>query len=660
MTEKLKMEQNPLSVTVEKIKEICPAAVTSEGKIDFEELKTALSDDVAADAIEKYEFTWVGKNTAKAEANRPIRKTLRPVVADSKNWDTTKNLYIEGDNLDALKLLQESYLGKVKMIYIDPPYNTGNDFVYCDEFAAGCEEYLDKKGQCDSDGNRLFKNTETNGRFHSDWCTMMYPRLKVARDLLTDDGVIFISMDYHELTNLKKICDEVFGEGNLLGVLSVINNLKGRSDSAFFATCNEFLLVYSKQKLIANINGFEVEDEEIDNDYKFEDEISKYKPIGFRKTGNGWKREDRPYMFYPVIFKNDNFNTVSPEEYKKIYNETSNTFDDAYVKSLKDKYEKLGYEFILPTDESGNYGRWRWGLETFFKEKDINLVFNSAHSLCTKMRATIEDGSVRVKTAKTLWYKPEYDTGTAGKILKKLFDKDIFDNPKSPIYMYDILKVGSNKDSLILDFFSGAATTAHAVMQLNAEDGGNRRFIMVQLPEECDTDSEAFKAGYKNICEIGKERIRRAGEKIKAEHPDKDLDIGFRVLRIDSTNMKDVYYKPSDMTQETLLDSIDNIKNDRTDLDLLFGVMVDCGLPLDMPIETKTCDGKKYYVVNGGDYLVACFESEISEKLVYEIANLKPTIAVFRDSSFADAKDKVNVTEIFKNITGRDDCVKVL
>lgn len=616
MIEKLKMEQNPLSVTVEKIKEICPAAVTSEGKIDFEELKTALGDDVAADAIEKYEFTWVGKNAAKAEANRPIRKTLRPVVTDSKDWDNTKNLYIEGDNLDALKLLQESYLGKVKMIYIDPPYNTGNDFVYCDEFAAGCEEYLDKKGQCDSDGNRLFKNTETNGRFHSDWCSMIYSRLKIARDLLSDDGVIFVSIDDHEVANLRKIGNEIFGENNFIAqviwerAFAPVNLMK------HFSPSHDYLVVFAKNIEKAACNGIPRSDETNER-YSNPDND----PRGV------WSSSDI---------------SVGPAVESNIYTITTPS----------------GRRVQPPAGRS-----WRLSEKAFSERlQDNRIWFGPDGDGVPRIKRFLSELRKTGVTPMTIWKYTEVEhSQTATQKLAQLFDgKKFFDYPKPVALIERCIQLYSNSDSVILDFFSGSATTAHAVMQLNAEDGGNRRFIMVQLPEKCEEESEAFKAGYKNICEIGKERIRRAGEKLKAENPDKDLDVGFRVLRIDSTNMKDVYYKPSDTTQKTLLDAVDNIKADRSDMDLLFGVMVDCGLPLDMPIETKTCDGKKYYVVNGGDYLVACFEPEISEKLVYEIANLKPTIAVFRDSSFADAKDKVNVTEIFKNITGRDDCVKVL
>ena len=616
MTTKLKMEQAPLTDAVAKLKEICPSAVTSEGKVDIEQLKTFFGTEVTEDTFEKYEFTWVGKNAAKIEANRPIRKTLRPVVEDSKNWDTTKNLYIEGDNLDALKLLQESYLGKVKMIYIDPPYNTGNDFVYCDEFAIGCEEYLEKKGACDADGNRLFVNTETNGRFHSDWCSMMYPRLKLARDLLSDDGVIFISIDDREISNLRKICDEIFGAYN------------------FVAQCAR------KAKTVTNDSKFGLNSQ---HDYcvLYAKAISNIKLFGNKKTFSNYTNPDNdPKGAWtsadPVANRGGAkpFDIVNPitGQVDKPRNNTTWCFNYEsfcrYVKEgrikFKEKVNENGRGFIFK----------RYKNEIADLYSPVDSLF-AAGSDFLNQKGTRE--------------------------LADLLGNNIFDFPKPVDYVHKLVQIALTTDNnaIVLDFFSGSATTAQAVMQLNAEDGGNRRFIMVQLPEKCDEDSETFKAGYKNICEIGKERIRRAGDKIVAETGKTDLDIGFRVLRVDSTNMEDVYYKPSDTTQTNLLEAVDNIKTDRSDMDLLFGVLVDCGLRLDMPIETKKTDGKTYYVVNNGD-LVACFEQNVSDKLIYEIANMKPTCAVFRDSSFGDAKDKINVSEIFKNITGSDECVKVL
>ena len=618
MIEKLELEQNPLSGTVEKIREICPAAVTRDGKIDFEELKTSLATDVAEDTIEKYEFTWVGKNAAKAEANRPIRKTLRPVVADSKDWDNTKNLYIEGDNLDALKLLQESYLGKVKMIYIDPPYNTGNDFVYCDNFKMGCAEFIEKSGQCDADGNRLFANTKTNGRFHSDWCSMMYPRLKIARNLLTDDGVIFISIDDNEVANLRKICDEVFGEDNFVALVPRLTSAQRPSQEKYISKTNDYIVVYAKSK-----------------QYDFNRVIQ-------RDLTN---------------LKHDNRGAYIEGDTSPILASATQGY------SAGGDYDiEVNGKIYKPVDSRGNRRRWLWTEERMRKAIELGIVVETASSLRVRnyidkefqvgTNILVDKDPNLIMTSNDLM-NSKYVNNLGTSLLSDL-DIDDFDFPK-PISLLDtLLKLATNKNAVILDFFSGSATTAHAVMQLNAEDGGNRRFIMVQLPEKCDNGSQ-----YANICEIGKERIRRAGEKIKAENPGKDLDIGFRVLRVDSDNMADIAKRPSDITQGQLKLDVENIVPERSDLDLLFGVMVDCGLMLDMPIETKQMDDKTYYVVNHGD-LVACFEKNIPEKLIYEIARMNPVCAVFRDSSFAEPKDKINLAEIFKNITGNDKCVKVL
>ena len=632
--------------------------INADGKlvraIDFDKLRQELACEVVEGAEERYQFTWPDKRNAIRLANSPINKTLRPCREESVDFDNTENLYIEGDNLEVLKLLRENYLGKVKMIYIDPPYNTGNDFVYNDDFAMGKAEFEANSGLFDEEGNRLtdpmVQNTESNGRFHTDWLNMIYPRLKVAKDLLADDGVIFISIDHNEVLNLSKVGDEVFGAHNRIGLLSVVNNLKGRSDDRFFATCNEFVLVYTKNHASYIINGFELEDEELDSDYEKQDEISYYKLIGFRKTGNAWKREERPYMFYPVLFKDGLFSTVSEDEFSLIY--TNNTFNDTFVDSLTSEYTQLGYKVVWPKTEDGVYGRWRWGKETFFQQKDINLEFNNAGTLCTKMRATFEDGSIRMKSAKTLWYKPEYDTGSSAKLLKSLFvNAGIFDNPKSLIYLKDIIKIATNNDSLILDFFSGSATTAHAVMQLNAEDGGSRKFIMVQLPEKTDEKSEAYKAGYKNICEIGKERIRRAGKKIKEENTAKEgierLDTGFRVLKLDESNMADVYYTPADTQQTLAFDAlVDNIREGRTAEDLLFQVLPECNLPLSSKIEIREIHGKKVFVVEDG-YLMACFDNDINDAVITDIAKEKPYYFVMCDRSIASDSVADNFDQIF-------------
>lgn len=609
---------------------------TSEKKVykravNFELLKQMLSPDVV-DGDEAYEFTWVGKKAAIVEADKPIRKTLRPCVAESKDWDTTENLYIEGDNLEVLKLLQESYLGKVKMIYIDPPYNTGNDFIYADDFVRSQEEENEQMGMYDEDENRLFKNTDTNGRFHSDWCSMIYSRLMLARNLLTDDGVIFISIDEHEVDNMRKMGSEIFGEENFIAQLIIVSNQKGRNDSKHFAICHEYLLVFGKYKFVAN--GLPLTEEQraafnlVDEDGNF------YQLRDLRKRGNADRRTDRPLMYFPIFY---NSNT----------HETSLT-------------EKEGSIEIVPTLSNGEDGRWRWGKDRVQKNLSIIEPFYSARTqkwgvnyrvyLDPKLNPLDDsEEDEKLSKAKTVWNGGDISSDVAKRTLKSLLGCAPFDFPKAVALLQKAVQIGTVKDSIILDFFSGSATTAHAVMQLNAEDGGHRKFIMVQLPEKCDEASEAYKAGYKNICEIGKERIRRAGDKIKSESPmtTQDLDIGFRVLKLDDTNMKDVYYAPDDYDQGMLAGLESNIKDDRTDLDLLFGCLIDWGLPLSLPYKSEQIDGCTVHTYNDGD-LIACFETNIPESVVKEIAQRKPLRAVFRDSGFASSPEKINVFEIFK------------
>ena len=634
MTEKLKQEVNPLSEVVQQVAQICPAAV-QDGKIDFERLRTEWSADLNEPDVESYNFTWVGKNAAIAEANKKIRKTLRPVKADSKDWENTQNLYIEGDNLDVLKLLQESYLGKVKMIYIDPPYNTGNDFVYCDDFTLGCEEYIEKKGQCDIETNeRLFRNTETNGRFHSDWCSMIYPRLKIARDLLSDDGVIFISIDDHEVANLRKICDEVFGESNFQVIFPRVTKKGGKSSDAT-AKNHDYILMY-KKSANADITGIAHDDEGYCNKDEFFEERGYYKlnqtldydSLGYVKS-----------LDYPIVIDGETF----------------------YAGGSKEDYERR---------QQGTHGRadwgwrWRWSLDLFefgVKNNFIEVKRGGQRPrIYTKTYQNVKIEKVnnayeivkidRTKPLSTLEFVDnQYSNDNATKNISDLIGKGIFEYTKPISLLKTLQSLIRDKNYTVLDFFSGSATTAHAVMQLNAEDGGNRKFIMVQLPEATDEKSEAYKAGYKNICEIGKERIRRAGDKIMSEHPDAKIDTGFRVFRLDDTNMKDVYYKPVDTAQDSLLDMVDNIKPDRTDMDLLFGAMLERGLMLNMPVEEVQSNGITYYVVNNGD-LIACFAENIPESVIREIANRRPLQALFRDSSFAESKDKINLTEIFKNV----------
>ena len=617
--DKLRMESPDMtSQNIDRIADLFPNCITEmldeehstpekkvyKRAVNFELLKQMLSPDVV-DGDEAYEFTWVGKKAAIVEANKPIRKTLRPCVAESKDWDTTENLYIEGDNLEVLKLLQESYLGKVKMIYIDPPYNTGNDFIYADDFMRSQEEENEQMGMYDEDENRLFKNTDTNGRFHSDWCSMIYSRLMLARNLLTDDGLLFVSIDDNESATMRELLDEVLGAGNFVAciVWQKIHSIK--NDAKYFSENHEYALVYAK-----NINSIKLNllprTEEMNARYKNPDND----PRGAWQSGDLVASGER---------SNGHFIVKSP---------------------------KTGKEFDVPQGK-----HWVYSQENLLTLVNDNQIWfgDDGNSFPRKKRflSDVQDG----RTPNTLWLCDEVGHNqTAARELKALFDDNkYFDFPKPVSYIQQMLLLGTSKESIILDFFSGSATTAHAVMQLNAEDGGHRKFIMVQLPEKCDEASEAYKAGYKNICEIGKERIRRAGDKIKSESPmtTQDLDIGFRVLKLDDTNMKDVYYAPDDYDQGMLAGLESNIKDDRTDLDLLFGCLIDWGLPLSLPYKSEQLGGCTVHTYNDGD-LIACFDANIPESVVKEIAKRKPLRAVFRDSGFASSPEKINVFEIFK------------
>ncbi len=593
--------------------------------INFELLKQMLSPDVV-DGDEAYEFTWVGKKAAIVEANKPIRKTLRPCIEESKNWDSTENLYIEGDNLEVLKLLQESYLGKVKMIYIDPPYNTGNDFIYADDFMRSQEEENEQMGMFDEDENRLFKNTDTNGRFHSDWCSMIYSRLMLARNLLTDDGVIFISIDDNEVFNLKQICDEVFGNGNFVAQLAVQLNPRGRNLDRYIAKTHESVLIYVCDYLnTTSILGIEKEGKMVD-EYNKSDARGAYRLIGLRNRNQAFNPITRPNLYYP-LYVDPNTKMVSTVE--------TNTFTDE----------------VFPDTPDGIKTCWTWMKKKVDSENHLITAERTGNEwrIFRKDYLVAEDGSTATTLVKSLWTENTINNDYGKKAIKELFGSNVMSFPKPPELIKRMAAIGSRQDSIILDFFSGSATTAHAVMQLNAEDGGHRKFIMVQLPEPCDETSEAYKAGYKNICEIGKERIRRAGEKIKAESPmtTQDLDIGFRVLKLDDTNMKDVYYAADDYSQDMIAGLESNIKDDRTDLDLLFGCLIDWGLPLSLPHRSEQMDGCTVHTYNGGD-LIACFDANIPESVVKTIAKRKPLRAVFRDSGFASSPEKINVFEIFK------------
>ena len=621
--DKLRMETPDLTQSnIEKLAALFPACVTEargeDGKlkraVNFELLRQMLSD-VVLEGDEAYEFTWVGKKAAIVEANRPIRKTLRPCPAESVDWDSTENLYIEGDNLEVLKLLQESYLGKVKMIYIDPPYNTGNDFIYRDDFAQTPEEYIEESGQVDENGDRLFKNTDSNGRFHSDWCSMIYSRLMLARNLLSDDGVIFISIDDKEIANLIKICDDVFGKCNFITDVIWEKRYTRNNDAKLMSTVIDHILCYRKSDSRFTLREPRTDKQNSTYSNPDNDPRGVWTSVLFTSQRT---KEERPNLSYTII---------NPITGQKVEHPTN------AWKYSKKEYERLEKE-----------GRLYWGKEG-----------KNSYPRIKRFLSELDDGVVPIN----LWYYKETATLDEGtKMVDSLLGKDVFDYPKPIQLIQRMLNMMGEQNLTILDFFSGSATTAHAVMQLNAKDGGHRKFIMVQLPEPCDEKSEAYKAGYPNICEIGKERIRRAAKKIAADNPDKSFDGGFRVFKLDDTNMTDVYYSAGEYSQDMLSLLESNIKPDRTDLDLLFGCLLEWGLPLSMPYTSEQIEGCTVHTYNDGD-LIACFDENIPDAVIKEIAKRQPLRAVFRDSSFADSPAKINVGEIFKMLAP-DTRVKVL
>lgn len=619
--DKMRMESVDMTAqNIEKIGALFPNCITEtfdekghpKKAINFELLKQMLSGDVL-EGDEAYEFSWVGKKAAIVEANKPIRKTLRPFKEESVNWDSTENLYIEGDNLEVLKLLQESYLGKVKMIYIDPPYNTGNDFIYRDDFKQSAADYDEDSGVYDEDGNRMFKNTDTNGRFHSDWCSMIYSRLMLARNLMMDDGVIFISIDDNEVKDLMSICDEIFGSSNFLATFTWQKKYGPANDAKGVSATHEYILLYGKKANQWAPGLLPRSDEQL-KAYKNPDND----PRGV------WRASDLSARTYSascdyIITGPTGIKFSPPPSRSWIVNE------EGYQRMLVDNRITFGAD-------------------------------GTGRPMQKKFITEVKDGI----TPET--WLPR-DKGGDNKIaryeLKEIFPENLFDTPKpSKLIKYLETIAGTKDTDIILDFFSGSATTAHAAMQLNAEDGGRRKFIMVQLPEPCDEKSEAYKAGYSNICEIGKERIRRAAKKIAEEHPDAKFDGGFRVLKLDDTNMKDVYYAPADYEQNVLDLLESNIKEDRTDLDLLFGCLLEWGLPLSLPYQFEDIEGCTVHNYNDGD-LIACFDENIPDSVIKTIAKRQPLRAVFRDSSFAGSPAKINVTQIFKELAP-DTSVKVL
>ena len=598
---------------IQKLSELFPNCVTedSDGKtINFDLLKQELSNHIVEGNKERYELSWPGKAESLVVANAPINKTLRPNREQSKNFDDTENLYIEGDNLEVLKLLQETYLGKVKMIYIDPPYNTGNDFVYRDNFTQDKAEYDEESGNIDDEGGRLVSNPDSNGRYHSDWLSMMYPRLKLATNLLKEDGSIFVSINEHEVSSLKLILDQVFGENNFIGMVTISKGTTTGQDAKKIGSSVDYLLVYAKNILSFELTGLplSVKDKER---FKEQDDKGYFSKLQFRKTGTNDRRGDRPNLFYELI---------APDNSK-----------------------------ILPYGPGGYESRWRTSHKTFLEwEKENLIVWQKKEGKYIPYVKYYLEG--RTKQVSNLWNDLEGNK-KASLTVKELFKDKVFDFPKPISLLKRCIKISSvSQDEIILDFFSGSSTTAHAIIEINAEECINRKFIMIQIPEATNEESEAYKAGFKTITEIGKERIRLAGKKIKEENAEKEnidkLDVGFRVLKVDSSNMKDIYFTPDETNQSNILDLASNIKEDRSSEDLLFMVLLSWGIDLSAKIEKKEIAGKEVYFVDD-NYLAACFDENIDEHFVKTLIDNRPLKVVLRDSSFASSSVKINVEQIF-------------
>ena len=632
--DKLKMHSPDLTQdNIAKIRALFPGCVTEaadeNGKlrlaVDFDQLRQELSDSIVEGPQERYHLNWPGKREALITANAPIAKTLRPVREESVDFDTTQNLFVEGDNLEALKLLQETYLGKVKMIYIDPPYNTGNDFVYDDDFAESSAEFLERSNQKDDEGNRLVANTAANGRFHSDWLDMIYPRLRIARNLMTEDGIIVASIDENEVSNLRKVFDEVFGEHNLLFQITLLCNPKGRSQDKYVANCHEYLVGYSKLDLPKGAVNVPKGAEEIAKNYKLKDSRGLYRELELRNTHREFGKHNRSNLYYPIHVKSDGAISLEAQPL---------------------------HEPIYPHWEDGFEGCWTWGMDKARAQKNelVAKKVKGAWKIYRKNYAEGADGEA-TKQVKSIWTDKEFHTEKGQTLFNTLFEtrEKIFQSPKSVETLRELIRMAADKDSVVLDFFAGSGTTSHAVMDQNARDGGRRRFVGVQIAEATPEVSEARKAGYSTIAEISKERIRRAGQKIlEGEcHPDWNKDVGFRVLKIDSSNMADVFYTPDQTSQADLLARMDNIKPDRTAEDLLFQVLLDWGVDLTLPIRRETVQGKTVFFVDD-TALMACFDDGISEDLVKELAGHAPLRIVFKDTGFADDQTKINVRQIFK------------
>ena len=618
----MKMESlNINKLNIEKLEKLFPNCITegedAEGvitkKVNLDAFRQMFSEDIV-EGDEAYEFTWVGKKAAIIEVNKPTRKTLRPDINESSEWNTTENLYIEGDNLEVLKLLQESYMEKVKLVYIDPPYNTGSDFIYRDDFSVNLEEYREESGEIDEMGNRLFKNSDSNGRFHSDWCSMMYPRLVLARNLMRKDGVIFISIDDNEITNLTNICNEVFGASNYVGTIIWERAFAPKNDAKYFSSSHDYLLVYAK-----NLPDYKVgklpRTEEANARYKNPDNDPK----------GPWTPDNMTVKTYSAAYDYEittpNGNVVKPVNGRCWF-----TSKERMTKLIEDGRVWFG-------EDGGNMPRLK-------------------RYLCD-----VQQGMTPI----TIWKYDEVGHNQEGRQeVKKLFDgKGYFDGPKPQRLMHRILQIANvREDDIVLDFFSGSASTAQAVMEYNVEDSERRKFILVQLPEECDEKSDAYKDGYKTICDIGKKRIELASEKLKAEKPESDFDGGYRVLKLDEGNMNDIYYSADRYSQGMIAAMESNIKPDRSDIDLLFGCLLDWGLSLSLPYSSEEISGVKVHIYNDGD-LIACFDENVPENVVKEIAKRQPLRAVFRDSSFSNSPAKINVGEMFK-LLAPETTVKVI
>lgn len=659
---KLNMESiNIINENIEKIGNLFPNVIVESEKgksIDFDLLKQELSKEVIDGSKEKYQLTWPGKKEAILNANTPTKNTLRPIREKSVDFDNTENIYIEGDNLEALKILQESYLNKIKCIYIDPPYNTGNDFIYNDNFKKDSDDELLESGQIDADGNRLISNNISNGRFHSDWLSMMYSRLKLARNLLTNDGVIFISIGDDEVSNLEKMCDEIFGQNSKLAVI-VQEKGNAQNDATNVQNNHDYILIYQKNKKYSNgkeISSIYEKNEEITEVIKEDD---KFYYIGSSITtgGEGGTLNHRPNLGYTIYYNPKTEDKIAIEDYNKELAKVSNNEDDIY----KDDISLLnnGYVKIRPPKKGNLLGVWTWSIDKFNSENNKILIKKTNQGYSVRKKEYVDNNSVyeennkffikftKNKNLRSVW---SYNSASGTSVLNGLLGNRVFDNPKNLDMIEYILDISNLKDDdVVLDFFSGSATTAHAVMQLNAKDGGYRKFILIQLPEKCEEKSETYRNGYKTICDIGEERIRRASKKIKDE-TNANIDYGFRVYKIDSSNMKDVYYKPNDLSQSQLKLFESNIKEDRSSDDLLTQVILDLGLTLDLKIEEKEILNNKVFFVDNNS-LIACFDDNINLNIVDEICKNKPLKVVFKDNSFKFDNDKINLEERFKKLS---------